>query len=776
MKNAKLMLITSAFGFAMSAPALAQEADADSDRADPEATDIVVTAQKREERVQDVPVAVAVFSDEDRDLMGLATANDVAKMTPGLEFNLNRAVIRGIGRTTNALGTDPGVATYYDGFYAADAGSIGGPTIITERIEILRGPQGTLYGRNSIGGAINVISKRPSPTLEAEFRQRVGNFDTFETSATVTGPIADWLRFRATGNYIKQAQGFVKNVTGPDRNDQDKISVSVQLEADLTDDLSLWLSATKGGWDQRIMLGVLVDPYDTNSARLNALIPNVLRGYTATNPTVSDRFVVDEDHASSIRLYDAPSITTHLTWDLGGATLKYIAGALTYKTELSYDFDNSSRVGFTGSTGTFISSQLVTRAGTDYTQWSNELNLASNGTGPFSWILGLYHYSDDMTQTTNISAPDQPELLTPLTLPTFTPIANPGGDYIGVETNLRSTSYAMFGQFDYELSSKFTMSAGLRYTWDKKTGTDSRWTVYFDPEGTGLLAGSIGPTVGYSILLGDDTLTRTDKWDDYTAKLGLEWRPISDLLAYAAISRGYKSGGFNLGALDPNPVDPEHINAIEVGMKSNFSSSLQLNASSYYYWYKDIQVVGNVSVDGVPTPSLFNAPKARSYGVEVETVWKPTQNLKFSLNYAYLNAKFSDFATGIQDPAEPELGFQDLTGNSLPQSPRNKLSFNTLYTIEFDPGSLSLSGTYVWTDKQYYSVFSTPIYEGRAHDEADFRITWTDANDRFSLIAYMQNAFDEVYTTNVGLSPSSIGRVWQLAPPRTFGAEVQFRF
>src|SRR5688500_6589752 len=175
--------------------------------------EIVVTAQKRSESLQDIPVAVSAFTSEVRDLIGINTIGDLTDLTPGLSYatTLDRMSLRGIGRLTNNYGSDPGIATYSDGFYTASNVEAGKRSIHTERIEVLRGPQGTLYGRNSIGGALNVISKRPTEEFQGEVRATAGNYDTQIYEASVSGPVTDWMRYRFAGNAGGQGEGFFKD-------------------------------------------------------------------------------------------------------------------------------------------------------------------------------------------------------------------------------------------------------------------------------------------------------------------------------------------------------------------------------------------------------------------------------------------------------------------------------------------------------------------------------------------------------------------------------------
>ena len=224
----------------VSADALAQSATAEREVLE----EVIVTVQRRSENLQDVPISVTQFTAEVRDLIGILDVEDLTNFTPGLTYStiFDRASIRGIGRLTNALGTDPGVALYIDGFYAASATQAGRSTLFNERVEVLRGPQGTLYGRNAMGGAINTISRSPHDAFGAEIRSSVGDYDELNFEGTVTGPIADWLRFRASAANYRTGDGYYRNISGgPDeggvRDDQD---YEVSFSADLGEAVDVW--------------------------------------------------------------------------------------------------------------------------------------------------------------------------------------------------------------------------------------------------------------------------------------------------------------------------------------------------------------------------------------------------------------------------------------------------------------------------------------------------------------------------------------------------------
>ena len=249
------------------APALAQNAPSSGTTIE----EIVVTAEKREQSLQDVPVAVTAYTSERREVLGVNTVEDLARMTPSLSYtNNDRLSIRGFGRLTNSIGTDPSVALYSDGIFSNSMADASTPPLFIERTEVLRGPQGTLYGRNSIGGTMNVISKRPTEEFQGEIRGLVGNYESWRLDGLVRGPIAENLRFLVGGSIERRNQGFIENI-GPARDTGElaRYMIEVQLEADLGENTLARLRYSKFDWDDSYGVGntlnSIITPYDTTS-------------------------------------------------------------------------------------------------------------------------------------------------------------------------------------------------------------------------------------------------------------------------------------------------------------------------------------------------------------------------------------------------------------------------------------------------------------------------------------------------------------------------------
>jgi iron complex outermembrane recepter protein len=777
--------------------------------------ELVVTAQKREERLQDVPVAVSAYTSEMRDLIGIKTVQDLATFTPGLSFNpgLDRMSLRGIGRLTNVLGSDPGVAVYNDGFYTASNAEASKTPLFVERTEVLRGPQGTLYGRNSIGGAINVISRRPEREFSGEVRGALADYDQRQVEGVVSLPINEALRAKLGAIYTRQDEGYYTNrAGGPSEGGVvDDSFFEAQLAADLGENVSVWLKYSTASWDRRGRTTSLTTPYyntaspiftDGSPAGPNAflrpeqLFPSPLFLYGTPNPATSDPWSFSTDTPASMTLDDNHQLVAEVVWDFGGASLKYVGGYNQYLYRQVTDYDRTARSAYAFGPFT-IYPQIVSEYVEDKKYWSNEINLTSVSDGPLQWILGLYHYREKYRQPITLYAPNQPQL----GAPRIGVAATPGAFFLPAAPNpqrlvyhsfgdLDTTAVAAFGQVDYSLSPKFRLTAGLRYSRDEKQALERTRLVLWNPVTLGDM--SIDVT-GASGGTGPASRRLKGAWEAWSGVVGVDWTPDDDTLVYAKYSRGYKAGGFNLGALAQRPaVDPEFVDAYELGLKKTFGRSLQVNAAAFHYAYEGAQVPVSVVRNGVNQSEFVNIEESRSQGVELEAIWAPTDSLRFLVNYSYLDARIEKACCVVNaadllardvnaSPAGPLVAGrqgQDLSGNALPSTPKHKLAVNGSYRFDFTAGSLTASATYAWRDAVNYGIFDFSQARAPAEDQIDARLIWRDAGDRYSLIVFGRNLTDEELVNGLEVEAENAGspRLVTLAPPRTFGVELQYRF
>ena len=522
---------------------VAEQAEANKETAESEADqavkdrnvidEIIVSAERRDANLQDVPIAVSVFTSETRQIVGLETVIDFAKHTPGLSYSSSddRVFVRGIGRQTNTAGSEPGVAMYGDGAYDSSTVSIGGSDFFVERVEILRGPQGTLYGRNSIGGAINAISKRPKDVYAIDTRLGAVTYQGWGIAFLISVPINDRIRTSVGGAIGAQHEGYFENVaTGKTAGGKlEGGLVDFQVEMDVTNNLSTWFRFFTGAADLYPKATNLVTPYDTAAFPSAYLTPGSALGYsqpslvqlgdTQENPAVQDirKYNVNTENEADIGEYYA--ILNHTTWQRENFDIKLIASLRNYIYNSMSDLDGTDVVSYNypllgeptlpcdaPAACVEIFPNFTFGYLEDRNYGSIEVDFTSTHDGPLQWIAGLYYYREEMRQGVHFTTPDQPEMKVPAyfldqndaesvvasalgplgfdfgigpVMPIGPAPANPSGDVVTVDTKLSIRSYALFGQLDYYFSDAWKGTFGLRYSYDEKEAAENLRVVCF---------------------------------------------------------------------------------------------------------------------------------------------------------------------------------------------------------------------------------------------------------------------------------------------------------
>jgi iron complex outermembrane receptor protein len=865
--------------------------------------ELVVTAEKREQNLQDVPVAVTAFSDKTRELVGINSIQDMANFTPGLTYNssTDRISLRGVGRLTNVLSGDASVANYNDGVYETFAVQAGRSTLFLDRVEVLRGPQGTLYGRNAIGGAINEISKRPTEDWYAEARASYGNYDHWNLEGAVSGPLPfAGLQFRLAGNWERQSEGWIKNIIPGAPSEGNVINqyfLEAQLQGKFFDDkLDVWAKFGAGVWHNGAggpgaqSGGWTPAPYPTyefalpGGIQLNSGYPCNPASGTTNVVNVSPQGCVNPAQSSPWRmarvipykvtlpLYNTTAI--HLTWHAPGFDIRYVTGGVNYHYELSGPTSTAGGSLLNTSTSPITSYTLVNglvvrpQETFDYREynkfWSHEINLVSTTNAPLQWVLGYYYFNQTYRQPVNTFLPDQPQWNGPFFAPAIF-CATTGGVCAPENANRRfdnrprseATSWAAFGQIDWKFVPDWKFTLGLRYSNDRKKGRESvRLLCFGTPNCTGGFPAEVFPASGVlvsditafavsrpapnALPRGVTTVTTFDpttglasrdydaSWHAITGTAGIEWQPNDATNIYAKYSRGYKSGGFYVGIftfLAPNPwADKEEVDSYEIGLKRNFGRTLQTNFAVYYYDYSNLQVPITVFAGaGQVATNFINVPKSMSAGFEAEVTWLPIENLQVLFNYSYNDARvIRGQALDVADPPALAAGakpvtsptpctgptdpscdvftgiqsrVQDLSGNRLPNAPKNKVSVNVNYTWrQVLGGDVVGSVSYIWRDSQYGELFSRAYNFAPSWDQWDARLVWTSADQRNRVILFGKNLLDRtgydggavgsrfqgafVNPTTRAITPVLQGTfpTYTITPPRTYGIEIQHKF
>jgi iron complex outermembrane receptor protein len=876
-------------------------------------SELIVTAQKRNERLQDVPVAITAFSAEQRSLLGIQSVQDLTNFTPGLHYSSidNRPYLRGVGRNTDNLATASAVATYYNGVYdGANANTIlQHSDLFIDNIEVDRGPQNGLHGSNADGGTISYTSKRPTKDFYAEGRVGVESYGKVFGEAVVSGPINDWLRFRLGGNYTSQDGGYSKNLASGQRVGGDVAQggsgqsqyLEGQLDANLGDHIDAWAMLSSGQFYTNYNLptaitGAMPINYQANGAfspnsfyglcnmpGIAAAQPGCAGGQTVVgatprgsvtaanfpglNPSSQDPRTFLQSGDSTNKLKADIAFATNLTYHADGFDVTYLGGYQRFNYVLNFvgpaDAGLSSfqlagasspvagglcaldapGAGYNAA-GCFT--PLSVNPGPTLTNFeehdeffSHEIDITSKSDGPFQWVGGLYWYHDRYSQPVSAGVqPNQTQFAHPFYIDFatggLTPApANPLSAASTSDTFLNYDSYAAFFQGTYKFTDEWKATGDLRYTDDVKKGHQTwRFEEFgvlspFLPSGFGANTPAVDIT---SIAVGAAATTRyngagvatlnpvtgayqrnlSKSWSAWTGDFNIDWTPDRDTLVYAKYSRGYKAGGFSTYTIAANPeTKAETVDDFELGLKKTINRTIQVNADVFYEDYRNDQIPLNVqNAQGLVSAQLFNLNDVHISGIELEGTWHPIDPFTLNLSYSHLDATVENPGGCFEDVVDP-LGSQpganvsgcsaaaapggvfapatqNLKGNQLPEAPPNKVSVDALYTWNFDPGNLTLSGTYIWKDQTYGSVFNRPYALAPSYGEANFRLTWNDAQKRYTVIAFVNNAFDtnaydrqygSLLNSITGLGQSEfIGENVGLAPPRTYGLQVQYRF
>jgi iron complex outermembrane receptor protein len=544
------LLLSSAVSVAFSLAAFAEPAPAPAPAAAaPAATgdengiaEIVVTAEKRSESLETVPVAISAYTSKTRDLLGINTIQDMTNFTPGLAYStsLDRAFIRGVGRETNNLSTNPGVATYSDGVYNSSVVAASGDPMFEDRIEVLRGPQGTLYGRNAIAGTINSVSKRPTTDWTAEIRAKFGNYGVHDFEGYVSGPINDTMRFKFGGYRNTQQDGYFRNVLngqseGSNLSNGNFFYWEGQFEWDITPDVQFWLKVFQLGYDDAYRVPTnFIGSYDYAAYPSSSLSPGAAfgaagavglqpfsplplpTGYTpnnplcARNPANTSIWNYCNDNGNTAKLSRTYQVTPQLTWHTPwAADVKYLGAYTTYYYSLYNDYDATGIQSYTfpvipGTKGCIVADCPPLTVFPQTYSWyvetkkyfSNEVDVSSHSDSPLQWIFGLFQYNERNYQTPgNLYEPNQKQLATPLNIFANAPAApNPSDSIYLQQQEMHNNSYAAFAQTDWTFAPAWKLTTGLRYTYDiLKGGEQFRELCFGLPACLGDIFGAIPP-------------------------------------------------------------------------------------------------------------------------------------------------------------------------------------------------------------------------------------------------------------------------------------------
>lgn len=550
--------------------------------------EVLVTAERREASAQETAIAISALSGDELELRGIVTVEDLQFAVPNLVISHNSqspvtyAYIRGIGSDQLVAGFDPGVAYHVDGLYIGQPSSMPGDMWDMERVEVLRGPQGTLYGRNTTGGAINVITRDPSEELEAIADVTIGDYDRRRFRGVVGGG----------GEGVAVRLAFVSDV---DDGYQDNL---VGRNGDVTDHQALRgkVAIDVGDRGTIVLTGQRFENNGRQSQRRREpfgpveLAPGfVLNVYEGAIPNPRDPRKVAKDYPEKLDLTN-DLLSARITWDFDNFTLVSITG------QIENEWFQSSDIDMSNNPVQFQEWDMETK------QFTQEFQLVSNHSGPWEWIVGLFWFDEELSTR---------YLFEDSSIAGFT--FRNGGE-------LDTKSRAAFGQVSYDMRDggrPLRLTAGLRYTEDEKRIDEFQIIPQF----------------------GVDAAARANKtWREPSGKLGIDWFMNDSTMAYASYSHGYKGGGYSIGQFDR--FEPETVDTVEIGLKSTFlDQRAQVNVSAFWNDYQDLQV--NFLL--FTSFTTDNAAEATIKGIEIEGLLLATERLTLSGNLAWLDAKFDEY-------------------------------------------------------------------------------------------------------------------------------------
>ena len=729
-----------------------------------EIEEIIVTATKRERNLQDVAIAIDAFSREDLQDLGWTDVTQVANLSPNLDIkyawgnSMPIYTLRGVGMNSFQASDTPSVGLFIDEVFQTSLAFMGAQLYDMERVEVLKGPQGALFGRNTNGGAVSYISRRPAQETDGYLRIDYGRFSRFEVEGAAGGALSDTVSGRASFMSIGQGDGWIHSrTTNEDIGEVDILAGRAQLLWEPGDDLSANLKVFASrdrsqpvyfehiGFWQRGAPGTLCSPYLRTGRPQPTECVDVL-GYSDTD---GDPFAGDYTHRPDTIINsdaelenDSFGTTLTIDRDFGELSLTAITNYQEYDRYQPKESD--------GNPGLFVDFLFAS----DIEAISQEVRLTSSHDGPLNWILGAVYSRDEVSE-------DPPRI-------GFL------DDYIGLRARAvytqERTSIAGYGQMEWAMAERWRLSAGVRVI-NEDVDFVSEVAFLLPPafaeEPRLVLATVPNPDFGVDGKL-EDT--------DFTGRIAVDFTPTDDMLLYASIARGYKGGGFNGGlATNPRlylPFDPEKVLAFEAGLKSVLANGrLRLNLATFVYDYEGVQAA-TPRVDprlGTPLNFLTNLAAADVAGIEAELRWHPTDNLEINAGMGLLDTENND----------PGANFDGPTGDAprkLPNAPDLTFHVAARYEVPLgDGGRLRLFTDYAWMDDHYKEIVNNLEVESQALWNA--RITYLPTDGGWSVALWGRNLTDELYRVDTLTDPLTTGwGVYVNGLPRTYGVSLNYAF
>ena len=696
--------------------------------------DVIVTTSKRAENIQDVPISLTAFSENELELAGVYITQDLRLLEPSLVFTTNTAFgqpyLRGVGSDLFTPGAESSIATFVDEIYLPRSVSSLQNFFDIEQVTVVKGPQGVLFGRNAVGGALNLTSRKPTDEFTGSLGLTYGNFDERRIDGHINIPIVeDKISFRAAG-LSHNRDGYTKNIqTGGTVDSADLLAFRTHLDVELSDTFDILLSANYSTEDSSRNLAARVN---TDGG------PAIADVFGAIRP--ADRFEIAANEDGQLRL-DSYGLSALASYDMGWARLKSITGYTDTELRQSVDFD-ASQLEFARNSG-FQNSQSFTQ----------EIQLISQNTSALDWVLGIFYLNEDAGQ--QISNRLNFPILIPNTL-----------DEIG--GRVQTESIGIFGNAKYQIDERWAVSAGIRYNYDKRNLDFVQNTTLFDP----FPFGPEGPQ-GAPLTL-PSTNQDEAKFDALTPSFTLEYTPNDYALLYGSVSRGYKAGGFNTN-VNQSAFKPESLWAYEIGYKNSFwDDRAQFNTAAFIYDYSDLQLL--TVPPGAPTGTfqiVINAAEATIKGVEADLSLAASKSVGFNFAIALLDAEYDNFVA--TNPNIPTLLDVDRSGERLPRAPEVSFSAGAEFKTTLYGRRLDLRSDMRYESFQFLDAFQDALVARDENISLNAQAKYSLSNST-SLSFWSRNLTNEDTVGSALRVDGLLGVIEFYMPPRSYGVTLNMGF
>ena len=753
--------------------------------------DIVVTARKREEALQDVPISVQVFGAAALEQAGIKDFSEIAYRVPGLKLSAERAVdtelfIRGIGSDIQGAGADGAVGIFVDGVYMSRGTGAQLDLYDLERVEVLKGPQALRFGKSVVGGLINYVTKKPGDEFEARGEVTVGNYAKFDVATSVSGPLTDTLGFGLTVS-SRTHDGYAINTRGGDEEDQNAQSGRAQLRWRPSDRLDINLAADYTRHRDGARWVDIVVPGDSNEVTYNSFFaPPIasLPGFVLPDrnaPFRSDKRREGAHNFTGYQNSDMYGISATVDW--AASDNLNVALQTAYRdSELAAREDGSGMffdfpidpatnapdvtsamlAGLDAYLATVPDSYFDSGKAEDVKQFSQEARLSWDKGGALRLEGGAYYLHEEIRRAEDVNflfADFQAITEFAFAMEYGGTPASPFPGSNHTVTTSKNDNIGLFGEVSYSLSEQLTFDAGLRYAYDRKDYTNTRSGESFEGE-------PVNFTVG-----------EKRSWDAWLPSVTLRYEPNADVSLYGRYARGYKPGGWtgedaNTPAEALVSFDPETADSFELGAKMAFAERrIFVNAAAYYTLYENLQTNQFVSPGpGMPPDNfVFNAANGtRAYGLELDVLARLTDELTLSGNYAYSRCNFTGELI-IDDDGT------DLDGKTCRRTPEHAFGISANYDRPIGNDLVfTAGGDFQFTGATFFDNPNTALLKFDDETLANARIGIRNADRKWEVTAWVKNLTDELnYTSKLNLFGTIYGTY---IPPRTYGVTARFSF